>query len=697
MATTDDATQLAGYLAEIRKNCDTAIQYRDDLSKVLNKYGATVADGASLQVVATAAKTLLEGFDGNRKAMIERLRSFGVTVEDTATFEQLTEYLGTVSPNSSVLQISLNPVGSDYVLPETLEEREQLLSGAGVSVIFDGVSYPLSTAISSLEGSDATFSLPIPSSKPVYATIRVFFGETQSSTAYGVAPTRVLMKPGYVTNVTLTTAVISDDVVEIGRVQRFSDASGASFLIRRVTSGGKRTTYFGAFAADGTWVDQSGVKITLQECLDADSEVTTQVINQGGSPDAVDLMEQLNVLKGIKIARVTVNATTPFDNYFVRFPKCYVKTERVTMDFTTLADDGTVATTAPTDCIVKWVCDTQADVDYHLHPLFVRYTRGEDGVITETPLDYGFVPRYPAQAVSATLNGTTVAVARTQPDGSRGVGLSRNTWLGRMRALNQFPITVHVDGEVDVDYAADDDRRWSEVGWLKEISFIQWMAYLFFGVNCQNYLHGIYSTARAATSNGETDFLIAKGILNGASDIDGVVPIVFLGIEDALWSSTGWDTADVSHYNERIIDAETAAEHTESYWLYALDRLDYTPESADTATMLSNGYKRVPFLVNGNDRMGYCHDIALRDAYIPTTDADDGTNRNNIRISGVDEHWNGGAPGAGTAGTNSFKVASGGHRDFGLSLGSFFVNASGALAAVHGDNWRGRASLELGP
>ena len=697
MATTDDATQLAGYLAEIRKNCDTAIQYRDDLAKVLNKYGATVADGASLQVVATAAKTLLEGFDGNRKAMIERLRSFGVTVEDTATFEQLTEYLGTVSPNSSVLQISLNPVGSDYVLPETLEEREQLLSGAGVSVIVDGVSYPLSTAISSLEGSDATFSLPIPSSKPVYATIRVSFGETQSSTAYGVAPTRVLMKPGYVTNVTLTTAVISDDVVEIGRVQRYTDGSGASFLIRRVTSGGTRTTYFGAFAADGTWVDQSGVKITLQECANADSEVTTQVINQGGSPDAVDLMEQLNVLKNIKIARVTVNADTPFDNYFVRFPKCYVKTERVDIDFTTLADDGTIASTTPTDCIVKWVCDTQADVDYHLHPLFVRYVRNEDDTITETPLEYGFVPRYPAQAVNAALSGTTIAVARTQPDGSREVGLSRNTWLGRMRALNQFPITVHVDGEVDTEYAADDNRRWSEVGWLKEISFVQWMAYLFFGINCQNYLHGIYSTARASTSNGETDFLIAKGILNGASDIDGVVPIVFLGIEDALWSSTGWDTADVSHYNERIIDAETAAERIESYWLYALDRLDYTPESADTATMLSNGYKRVPFLVNGNTRMGYSSDIALRDAYIPTTDADTGTNRNNINIAGVDAHWNGGAPGAGTAGVNSFKVALGTDRSVGGSLGSFYVYAYNALASVDGISWRGRASLELGP
>lgn len=488
-----------------------------------------------------------------------------------------------------------------------------------------------------------------------------------------------------------------DGVCEIGRVQRFDDATGESYLIRRITRMGKTTTYFGAFSADGTWIDQSGVKITLYACENATSETYSIVINTGGSPSAVDLMEQLECLRGIKLAKVTVNADTPFDNYFIRFPKCYVKTERTNVDFTTLADDGTVSTTVSTDCIIKWFCDTQADVDYHLHPLFIRYERGEDGTITETPLDYGFVPRYPAQAVNAALGGTEYYVARTQPDGSNEVGLSRGTWLDRMRALNNFPITVHVDGEADVDYAADDDRRWSEVGWLKEISFVQWMAYLFFGIDCQRFLHGIYSLSRAQTSNGETDFLIEKGIWNGSSEINGDVPIVFLGIEDALWSSTGWQTADVTNYNERIIDKETSTETTESYWLYALDRLDYTPESEDTATMLDNGYKRVPFLVNGNDRMGWSDDNVIRDAYIPTTDADDGTNRNNIRISGVDQYITIGFPEEGTAGIIASGVTLGVTRDHGLKLGAFSVRCNNKVSANYGGAWRGRVSLEICP
>ena len=488
-----------------------------------------------------------------------------------------------------------------------------------------------------------------------------------------------------------------DGVCEIGRVQRFDDASGSSYLIRRITRMGKTTTYFGAFSADGTWIDQSGVKITLKECMNESSGVTTYIINTGGSSDAADIMKQLAVLRGMKIAKVTVNADTPFDNYFIRFPKCYVKTERKNVDFTTLADDGTVSITVSTDCIIKWFCDTQADVDYHLHPLFIRYERGEDGTITETPLDYGFVPRYPANAVNVKLNGTTIDVASTQPDRSVEVGLPRNTWLGRMRALNQFPITVHVDGEVDVDYAADDERRWSEACWLKEISFIQWMAYLFFGIDCQNYLRGICDESRGCTKNGETDSLIRMGVWNGASDIDGNVPIVFLGIEDALWSSTGWDTADVTHFNERIIDEDTSTETTESYWLYALDRLDYVPDSEDAATMLANGYKRTPFQANGNDRMGWSDDNAIRDAYIPTTDNEAGTNLNNIRISGVDTHFTGALPAAGTAGTIAFKVSIGHYRNGESTQGAFYTVASNRVNVYKGDCWRGRVSLEICP
>ena len=47
--------------------------------------------------------------------------------------------------------------------------------------------------------------------------------------------------------------------------------------------------------------------------------------------------------------------------------------------------------------------------------------------------------------------------------------------------------------------------------------------------------------------------------------------------------------------------------------------------------------------------------------------------------------------------TTSIKVALGNNRNNGLSLGSFYVGASYALASVGGYHWRGRASLELGP
>lgn len=143
------------------------------------------------------------------------------------------------------------------------------------------------------------------------------------------------------------------------------------------------------------------------------------------------------------------------------------------------------------------------------------------------------------------------------------------------------------------------------------------MSYLYFGVNVQgsastvdesvNIFPGICTSAVAATTNGATDYIVDPvnhaawgfNVWTGAANTRSCVnSIVFLGVEDGLWSSTGWYWEDVTMVTRRTFT--TAVDGTPSYadstgFLFAQDAADVEPGESDltneTTELESSSYE----------------------------------------------------------------------------------------------------------
>ena len=331
--------------------------------------------------------------------------------------------------------------------------------------------------------------------------------------------------------------------------------------------------------------------------------------------------------------------------------------------------------------------------------------------------------------VNVTIDGVATAMMTTKSDSSREVGASRTSFLARARNNNKMSVSVAIEGEESPrTFAANADARLFSMAGLAEDSFIGMFAYLFFGANVQASLPGIMTNAVSSTSNGATDYILAAGVWNGAKNTaSGQNSIIFLGIEDANWSSTGCMLPDITAISARIIETDASAEiltnTTESYFIYALDRLDYLPgdsnanynittKDPDTqqqitspAWFLGHGYRRADFPKNTGSatmrRIGWDDSQLIRDALIFTTRTAD----ENINMAGCDYSWNvsyPSAPGTLPASAtvelyNWLLVARGNNRNNGSGLGIASLYANNALSTSHGGYWRSRPSLQLSP
>ena len=184
---------------------------------------------------------------------------------------------------------------------------------------------------------------------------------------------------------------------------------------------------------------------------------------------------------------------------------------------------------------------------------------------------------------------------------------------------------------------------------------------------------------------------------------------------------------DITAISARIIETDASAEiltnTTESYFIYALDRLDYLPgdsnanynittKDPDTqqqitspAWFLGHGYRRADFPKNTGSaamrRIGRDDSQLIRDALIFTTRTAD----ENINMAGCDYSWNvtyPSAPGTLPASAtvelyNWLMVARGANRGNGSSLGIASLAAANALSYSPGSYWRSRPSLQLSP
>ena len=692
--------------------------------------------------------------------------------------------------------LTLNATGSSYEVPTDETVKAELLKGAKFVLKVNGNDYPHEAVIDTLTAASATFLVYVTDgarSGVSYAGVSL---GSSATCAYAVAAQQIYLQGGTETTISLTShkvTVDDGDTVELFRVQPYAAnpsglpsgtvndriKAGNSYLGIRVTNSSGTTTRLGHWTAEqASWVDESLVKVSLWDIpKNSDGTPGTPVerviSDTATSGNWQPVEEYLDCLKNIRVG--TINFTNDGtaiagDNKVVRYDRLYVKSTFEEVNMPIEQADGSLADNL-VPCVVKWYANKPLD-GYHLHPLFVKYARGADGTYSETECAHGYIARYPVgNTVSATIDGEA---NRQIPIWKSGTGREwtmgkRSVCVANFRNLNRLTATMAFDGEDAVTIPPDDtNRTWGGCG-TAEISFLQNLAYLYFGVNVQgaadttdytkNVFPGICSGAVASTTNGDTDFVLAAGKVNGAVDTSSPLnSICFLGVEDALWSSTGWDWNDLTLVTRRVMtanaDGSLASDVVTTSFLFCQDAALVAPDEGKDVSnettideaqsyegqLKAAGYRETEFDVGTgtNYRRGLDTSAVLRDAGLPAGVQD----QHNLNIGNCDTFWRGGTPsdfafsasiayavgdyvkysnavykctathsaGAWDAAhfalvtgdaqavvtrRSYWRVGLGFIRNLGLSLGSFFVVAADGLTYAGGYVWRPRPLLRV--
>lgn len=692
--------------------------------------------------------------------------------------------------------IRLNWEGSTYEVPTDETEKSEILKGAKFVLKVNGIATAYETPITSLENCSGTFRVLVTDAARVGASFAGVALGHSTTCAYAVAAQQVYLKGGTETTISLVSKKVTiddGDTVELFRVQPYAAnpsglpsgtvndriKAGNSYLGIRVTNSSGTTTRLGHWTLNQEkWVDETLVKISLWNIPKNDDgtpgtpvERVLSDIDSSTSENWQPIEDYLDCLKNIKVGTVTFkNGDTDIagENKMVRYDRLYVKSTFEKVNMPIMLADGTLADNE-VDCVVKWYANKPLD-GYHLHPLFVKYTRGADGTYSEEECAHGYIARYPVgNTVNTTLDGTT----KTIPIWKSGTGREytmgqRSVCVANFRNLNRLTATMTFDGEDAVTIPPDDtNRTWGGCG-TAEISFLQNLAYLYFGVNVQgaasttdytkNVFPGICTSAVGATTNGATDFVLAAGKINGAVDTTSPLnSICFLGVEDALWSSTGWDWNDLTLVTRRVMtanaDGSLASDVVTTSFLFCQDASLVLPDEGkdisnettiDEAQSFEGklkaiGYRETEFDVGTgtNYRRGLDTSSVLRDAGLPAGVQD----QHNLNIGACDAFWRGSTPsdfafsasaayevGAYVKYSNAvykctaahpagawdethftlvtgdaqtvvtrrsyWRVSLGDHRRYGASLGAFTMDASNGLAHADGGSWRARPLLQ---
>ena len=636
------------------------------------------------------------------------LADLNVLPTGTAKLENLPQTIERLAAGTTVACI-LNPTGSDYQLPSSKAERDALLTGAKVVVRDRNDAVIAEASVTGLVNS--TFYAQVPD---IEAKTRVSVAVVFGNDTYTCVAIHTYLQPDRVTSCSFASKLWTGREEEIGRFQLFDDATGTSYLIRRVTqSDGTVALHYGGFYLDNTgtavWQNHSGVYTTVKSCADAASEVVTATVNACSDAGARNIEDILDVLKNMRPVTATstdANGAT-VENKLMMYPKFYCKTETRQLPIITYNEDGTVAASEAKDVVIMWVANTRVDNSYHAHAAFVRSVRtGSD--YDEVELDHFFYSRYPMNWTSAAPTaGTSCVVAQcTNDDICPTTALSRENANTYARNLNKLACVVTDDatGETLASFAANADaRNWAAAS-SHDIAFFQWICVLMYGVEIQTVIMGNCTTAgeNPQTRNGQTDWLFDKGIRFGSADnASNTQPCLVAGIEDGIHSSQGTFMNDLTYFAERTIDAD-GTEHKRAYMAYARDRLDWTPSVGTPATLKANGYRELSFDLNANTddnttisnprrRLGYDEGVCARDLMVMCASQSEP----NFQIAAIDNFWFGGTPAVGTAGASAYLVALGYNRSYGRSLGLFTIAAAAGLSYAYAVDWRPRLSLQV--
>lgn len=666
------------------------------------------------------------------------LNEYGVSVTDQTPFADYPDKVEELGKraipegNESIVLVNLNAPGSGYWIPETQAERDKLLEGAFVQIDISGAEAPITKKINKLEDETVAFHFNLPASE--HGTISFHFGTAQAlcvrQSVHIVVGSRVELSAATYKNTI-------KERIAFGRAQVFipsdtstpSEAQINTYSIKRVyQQDGSYEDYIGYFNDDkGEYVSQTGIKLRLQNGGDdLDAPIEDVWIENKDDNGAVLLEQVFRCFRDIRIVDVMCGV----NQKMVRFPKVYTKRERTTLKIKHWSNNSYVSEDS-IDAIVLWIADEKIDDSWHLHGAFVRSVRGE----ADVELDEIFISRY---KVNSSYNSVT---------GVDAIGTTRANYASNIKAKNGTQVTYVDDYGITRTFAANaDTRRWAMIGY-REQSLLTLYAYLWFGTNTQQGLHGTDGLMGITTSEnpdpgqpktGSTDHLVAKGIMIGGNlNTDNRKPTIFLGIENPFSSSEGTMMGDVTSVAYRAGEGNTEEVNT---LMLALDRADYNPGSDAYDTLLSSGYHEIQveypesapdwsagnsyevgdfvtykglqyrcltansdsawtaskwyslkLKLHANNRMANLTAKVERDLYFPTAIKSD----ENITACNKDTHWANSAPASGIATKNFKMVALGTYRNYRLGLGAFCLNAYNALSYSSGDYWRSRSSLQL--
>lgn len=630
--------------------------------------------------------------------------------------------VGLIDPDQPFLceyYIIFNSDNTSYELPEGEDERQQLLLGAYIELAVENTANEYRFDLTSLSPDNPT-RIFISSPTQTNATVRVHLNNIEGKTAYAVPPHKIVIKPNTSNILYLQTQKVTSTITFYERVQiKGEGASVPNVSYRRkrtVDENGIYRTYFGGFASDGvTWIDKSMTSMRVYTGVnnaDTGPTFTSEVLYDGGGGDDSDLGEMLKNEFGLRKVDVVVHTRDEdISNDFMQINKVYTSTRSEIVGFPTYNDDGTIASITEKECIVTSITSSPNQPGYHLHSAFIKIKRNHD---TNTfdfseEMDHAYFACYRTSSKSVKkYDGTTITVYCSTPSNAYPVAANRDASNGYCKNNNYFNIDI-IDGENVRSLDAELDQRRFAAGGALETDIQVLLLYILFGVDIQATFRGITEASRERTLMGETKFMLDNGIYFGAvNNRLEVNPIILLGVEDSVYSSTGIYQTNVTFVATRY------GENANDYYMefvMCLDRLDMIPMIDNYEELKANGYSPFSFkqtYVNAtNRRQGYDERAGFRDVFYPVSEQD---SSDNITVGASDYFWRGSAPSVAVwqelnqdvlswneshpddikptiDALSYYLVALGYSRSSSSQLGLFTVNASASLGGVTAYNW----------
>ena len=208
-------------------------------------YPGTLDNQMSVIENQQAAKAVIDDTNERVRAIQPAVAANGAATASVAAHLEAMERIMAANRLATVT-VRLNPSGSTYELPSDEASRADLLNGAKIVLREQGVGAPYEAAITSLENFSVTFQLFVTdAAQALYSTVGVVLGRSATA-AYAGGATKFRIKNGDALTIDLTTSAATGDVVEVCRVQPWSDnpasdtdpyrKAGVSFLGSRITT-----------------------------------------------------------------------------------------------------------------------------------------------------------------------------------------------------------------------------------------------------------------------------------------------------------------------------------------------------------------------------------------------------------------------------------------------------------------------------